>query len=296
VRRRHMPERGNPSHPIVALMAGRYELVRELSTSGDVRRWEAFDTRLQRPVLLEFLPHELASDSGALDRFWHSARASARSSTAAGERVLDAGTDAETGRAFVVHEWPTEPGPAPRADRGQVDVQVPARVRAPAPVRGRQLTALGAVVVLGLAVLVFRPMLDGWLAWVNEPFGQSAQQFVLGPPPVAVDPAAKSAQPAATSVATPTAPAEPAVRATAAPAVRVTPSPTASTASGVTRRVVNTDGRGVALRGSPGGDRLPGKGYDEGATVQAFESSGEWTRIQGSDGRQGWVLSVTLAP
>jgi hypothetical protein len=62
----------------------------------------------------------------------------------------------------------------------------------------------------------------------------------------------------------------------------------------VTRRIVNTDGLGVALRGSPGGDRLPGKGYDEGATVTAFETNGQWTRIRGSDGREGWVLSVTL--
>jgi hypothetical protein len=59
---------------------------------------------------------------------------------------------------------------------------------------------------------------------------------------------------------------------------------------------VNTDGRGVALRAAAGGDRLPGKGYDEGATVQAFEQSGAWTHIRGSDGREGWVLSVTLAP
>jgi SH3-like domain-containing protein len=60
--------------------------------------------------------------------------------------------------------------------------------------------------------------------------------------------------------------------------------------------VVNTDGRGVALRAAPGGDRLPAKGYDEGATVQALEQNGEWTRIRGSDGREGWVLTVTLAP
>jgi SH3-like domain-containing protein len=82
--------------------------------------------------------------------------------------------------------------------------------------------------------------------------------------------------------------------ATVAPTVAATRTPTPT--AGVTRRIVNTDGRGVALRASPGGDRLPGKGYDEGATVQAFESNGQWTRIQGSDGRQGWVLTVTLAP
>jgi SH3-like domain-containing protein len=74
------------------------------------------------------------------------------------------------------------------------------------------------------------------------------------------------------------------------------PTGTAVARTGVPRRVVNTDGRGVALRDGPGGNRLPGKGYDEGATVTAFESSGGWTRIRGSDGREGWVLSVTLAP
>jgi SH3-like domain-containing protein len=52
----------------------------------------------------------------------------------------------------------------------------------------------------------------------------------------------------------------------------------------------------VALRTSPGGERQPGKGYDEGATVEALEESGEWTLIRGSDGREGWVLTVTLAP
>ena len=65
---------------------------------------------------------------------------------------------------------------------------------------------------------------------------------------------------------------------------------------GVQRRVVNTDGRGVALRASPGGDRLPTRGYNEGATVTALETSGEWTHIRGADGREGWVLSVTLGP
>jgi hypothetical protein len=59
---------------------------------------------------------------------------------------------------------------------------------------------------------------------------------------------------------------------------------------------VNTDGRGVALRAVAGGDRLPGKGYDEGAVVQALEQNGAWTRIRGADGREGWVLSVTLGP
>src|SRR5579864_2112979 len=100
-----MSDRSNRSHHVVALMAGRYELVRELDASSDVQRWEAFDTALQRTVLLEFLPHDRGDDTDAVDRFWRSARSSARASKAVGERVLDAGTDAETGRVFVVREW-----------------------------------------------------------------------------------------------------------------------------------------------------------------------------------------------
>src|SRR5690242_19685930 len=110
-----MSDRLNPSHPVVALMADRYELVRELDASGQVRRWEAFDTALQRAVLLEFLPHDLVDDPETVERFWRSARSSARTSTTVGECVLDAGTDAETGRAFIVREWP-----APTA-RGAVE-------------------------------------------------------------------------------------------------------------------------------------------------------------------------------
>src|SRR6478609_7261395 len=96
------------SQPIVGLMAGRYELVRELNANGDLRRWEAQDTSLQRRVVLEFLPHDLADNDVAVDRFWRAARSSARTSTSVGERVLDAGSDVETGRVFVVREWPAQ--------------------------------------------------------------------------------------------------------------------------------------------------------------------------------------------
>jgi hypothetical protein len=266
-------------------MAGRYELVRELDARGEVRRWEAFDTALQRRVLLEFLPHDLVDDAIVVERFWRAARSSARTSTQVGERVMDAGTDRETGRAFVVREWLV-----PSDDK---TVALPALQpqRTVGASRGSRLGSTRMVLLgLGLtgavALVVARPGVEGWLAWVNEPFGQATQRFVLGPPPqVTVVP---TQAPTAVTGAT-SAKSTPAATATARPAQ----TPTA--VSGVARRIVNTDGRGVALRASPGGDRLPGKGYDEGATVQAFESSGQWTRIQGSDGRQGWVLSVTLS-
>jgi hypothetical protein len=139
------------------------------------------------------------------------------------------------------------------------------------------------VVVLVLATAVIKPAIDGWLTWVNAPLSRSTDRgFGLAP--------ASGAQPGqrtATVAAVP-----PTVAAaTPIPTRAATPTPVTT---GQTRRIVNTDGRGVALRATAGGDRLPGKGYDEGATVQAFEQSGEWTRIRGSDGREGWVLTVTL--
>jgi hypothetical protein len=83
--------------------------------------------------------------------------------------------------------------------------------------------------------------------------------------------------------------------ATASPGNVATPNPTDS-ALGNRRRIVNTDGEGVALREGPGGDRLRGKGYDEGVSVTILERSGPWTHIRGDDGRDGWILTVTLTP
>jgi hypothetical protein len=112
--------------------------------------------------------------------------------------------------------------------------------------------------------------------------------------------------PVATNAPTPPpAPASPTpVPATATPRPAATRAPTAvqtggaqtsaTQTSGVRRRIVNTDGQGVALRASPGGQRLPGKGYDEGATVTVLEQDGAWAHIRGDDGREGWVLAVTL--
>jgi len=39
---------------------------------------------------------------------------------------------------------------------------------------------------------------------------------------------------------------------------------------------------------------LPAKGYDEGVTVTLLEQDGTWSHIRGDDGREGWVLTVTL--
>src|SRR6267378_6489896 len=75
----------------VALVAARYELVRELHVSGDTVEWEAFDTALERRVLMQLLRPDLAHDTAATERFWQAARAAARKTAAIGTRVLDAG-------------------------------------------------------------------------------------------------------------------------------------------------------------------------------------------------------------
>jgi hypothetical protein len=150
-------------------------------------------------------------------------------------------------------------------------------------------------IALILVATALKPGLEGWLAWVNEPLGRSGRSFGLGP---AAAVPASGAQPGQGSSATAVAPATVAAAARATPPAP-TPIPTpgvTATPTGQARRIVNTDGQGVALRATAGGDRLPGKGYDEGATVQALEQNGAWTRIRGADAREGWVLSVTLAP
>src|SRR5712691_13147420 len=261
----------------VALIAARYELVRELRADTETIDWEAFDTALDRRVVVQLL---LLQDPLAIERFWEAARAAARRTARVGERFLDAGTDPETDQRFVVREWPVslhvgtdsralEPQPGARA----------ARISD----RSRWLVVSGVVVLLMLVAVALKPAVEGWLAWVNTPLARPDRSFGLGPA-VAVTATVASA-----------------ARSTPPPTAVPTPAPTrAATATpvgeGQPRRVVNTDGRGVALRATPGGDRLPGKGYDEGATVQALEQSAEWTHIRGSDGREGWVLTVTLAP
>jgi hypothetical protein len=285
----------------VALIAGRYELRQQVAVQGDAVVWDGYDSALDRQVHVWLVRPELADDPDAATRFWQVARSAAGSSNTVGQRVLDGGTDRETGRVFVVQE--RSQGRSVTSDETrpiQVREHVP---RAPASFGARpsrRATLLGVLAVAAIGLLVVRSNVDRWVGWVNEPLGQASRSFlpaartssgtdprttqtVPTPDGASIAPdVARNATPAS-SLALPTA---------ATTRAAATPGP----ASGAPRRIVNTDGRGVALRSGPGGDRLPGKGYDEGATVTAFETSGEWTRIRGADGREGWVLSVTLAP
>jgi hypothetical protein len=275
----------SPSSPGVALVAERYELVRELRVDGETVDWEARDTTLDRPVLVRLLRANLVSDPAAHERFWQQASAAARRTAVVGDRVLDGGTNDETGQPFVVREWPVATPSAANLRRSiPREGNLIARLRNGLQVNPRWLVVCGVLMLIAFAI---RPLVNGWLSWVNEPFARADRGLTL--PPVGAAQIGRGTQTA------------PTVAPTAAPAVRSTPTasraPTATPlARGQTRQIVNTDGRGVALRTGPGGDRQPGKGYDEGVTVDALEESGEWTLIRGSDGREGWVLTVTLAP
>ena len=277
--RRGMPRQAGQPRFAVALIATRYELIRELRTDGETVSWEAFDSALDRPVLLQLIRPELASNPEARLRFEQYRRAGARGPSHAGERILDGGVDPESGQLFVVREWPAPASSAERIPVWLRDSGAAARLRLEdAP---RWLVAAVVGVLLVAVVAGVKPGVERWLGWVNAPAGGADPALNLARAAVA---------PASTSSAATRSPAP------AAPSRDPTPPPTTTPLTGQPRKIVNTDGRGVALRSAPGGDRLPGKGYDEGATVQAFEQSGQWTHIRGSDGREGWVLSVTLAP
>ena len=55
----------------VALIANRYELVRELRAGGDTVDWEGFDTALERVVVVQLMRPDQAHDSAAAERFWN---------------------------------------------------------------------------------------------------------------------------------------------------------------------------------------------------------------------------------
>lgn len=287
-----MPDGSRQPRTSVALIAARYELVRELRVGADSLEWEAFDTALERPVVLQLLRPELANDAEAAARFWTLARSNARATRAVGDRVLDAGTDPESGQAFVVRERLT--------DAPAVTWQPMPRPRKRTPRAPPRWVGLGAVALMLVVVGVgLKPGLDRLLAWVNEPIQVPPGLGLIrspGTPLAGNQTATTRVTPAAGQTAIPGSDASVPTRPPTVTAVSTRAATPTPLSDGQPRRVVNTDGRGVALRAMPGGDRLPGKGYDEGATVQAFEQSGEWTHIRGSDGREGWVLTVTLAP
>lgn len=255
-------------------IGNRYTLERRLPDDDLAERWQATDTLLDRQVEVRVLRPERADEPNAVQRLRLEHQNGQRA------RLLDGGSDPTQGAPFAVFEW-LEATP-PQAAR--------AEPRAPAkPPRAHQGLAsrLGRHNLAVPVILTGLPLAAGVIIVAKVMSGQSIVQLpapaLVLPAPVAVasPPVAQAAE------ATP--------QRTAAPTPEgalATPSP--SPASGERVRVANTDGIGVALRDGPGGNRLPGKGYDEGATVTVLQRQGAWAHIRGDDGREGWVLAVTV--
>jgi hypothetical protein len=261
------------------LIADRYELLREVSRAPDATYWQAADTLLDRHVMLEVLRPELADDAAAVERFRQSLRVTARAGSSPHGRLLDGGTTDDDQRLpFAVFEWSDESlsdvAPQP------VELAPPARRSKPrrAASRNWALPILLTAVPLAVGIILVSRLLSTSGPSVGTVFAVPAGTIQVGNP--------IAAQPA--PLATPT----PVRAAGATPAASVRPA--SPTPAGERVTVTNTDGIGVALRDAPGGNRLPAKGYDEGETVTVLERRGEWTHIRGDDGREGWVLSVTV--
>src|SRR2546423_1063741 len=117
-----MPRSTSSSRSSVALVAARYELVRELRVDGDTVDWEAFDTALDRRVVVQLLRPELAHDTPGTEGFGKVARGGAGGRATGGVGLLNAGTDPDPGQGFVVREWPAAAPSATPAARKPADI------------------------------------------------------------------------------------------------------------------------------------------------------------------------------
>jgi serine/threonine protein kinase len=87
------------------LFADRYRLDRRLGVGGMATVQLAFDTRLERYVALKLLAEHLAEDSNFISRFRREALAAARLVHPNIVQVFDFGSDAASGRQFIVMEF-----------------------------------------------------------------------------------------------------------------------------------------------------------------------------------------------
>jgi serine/threonine protein kinase len=88
-----------------ALFADRYRLERRLGVGGMATVQLAFDTRLERYVAVKLLAEHLAEDSSFVSRFRREALAAARLVHPNIVQVFDFGSEASSGRQFIVMEY-----------------------------------------------------------------------------------------------------------------------------------------------------------------------------------------------
>jgi hypothetical protein len=228
--------------------------------------------------MVELLRPELADDPAAVERFRDSLRVTARGGASPHGRLLDGGMDQEQRLPFAVFEWDDSPPPAPEPPPYVPVPPPPSAKLARSASRNVALPVLLTCVPLAVGVIVVAKLLSPSAPTIGT-------VFALPTGTVLVDNTVVTPAP----IATPT---SRSIVVSPAPSARVvTPTP-----SGERVRIANTDGIGVALRDGPGGQRLPGKGYDEGVTVTVLQREGDWAHIRGDDGREGWVLAVTVPP
>ncbi|WP_053226247.1 protein kinase domain-containing protein [Solirubrobacter soli] len=87
------------------LFADRYRLERRLGVGGMATVQLAFDTRLERNVAVKLLAEHLAEDASFVSRFRREALAAARLVHPNIVQVFDFGSDARSGRQFIVMEY-----------------------------------------------------------------------------------------------------------------------------------------------------------------------------------------------
>ena len=87
------------------LFADRYRLDRRLGVGGMATVQLAFDTRLERNVAVKLLAEHLAEDASFVSRFRREALAAAKLVHPNIVQVFDFGTDASSGRQFIVMEF-----------------------------------------------------------------------------------------------------------------------------------------------------------------------------------------------
>src|SRR4051794_29234813 len=111
------------------LFADRYRLDRRLGVGGMATVQLAFDTRLERNVAVKLLAEHLAEDSSFVSRFRREALAAARLVHPNIVQVFDFGSEAQSGRQFIVMEFVDGPSCAeilrdrgPLGPRDAVDI------------------------------------------------------------------------------------------------------------------------------------------------------------------------------